>query len=77
VEDIPETDKWECRWCGRIRHFNSERKAATEMVGMAAALNERSPRSRLQSALVDKQAYTGERFHLDVDPGSDSPVSSS
>ena len=25
VEEIPESDKWECRWCGRIRHFNQER----------------------------------------------------
>lgn len=25
VEEMPDSDTWECRWCGRIRHFNQER----------------------------------------------------
>jgi hypothetical protein len=38
VEEIPESDKWECRWCGVIRHFNQERveKAQTSESPVAA-----------------------------------------
>lgn len=31
VEDIPESDKWECRWCGRVRHFNQERTEKAQL----------------------------------------------
>jgi predicted nucleic acid-binding protein len=31
VEEIPESDKWECRWCGEIRHFNQERVEKAQM----------------------------------------------
>jgi hypothetical protein len=31
VEEIPESDKWECRWCGRVRHFNKERAEKAQM----------------------------------------------
>jgi len=31
VEEILESDKWECRWCGRIRHFNQERVERAQM----------------------------------------------
>lgn len=38
VEEIPESDTWECRWCGSVRHFNRERvdKAQT-LEGSTAA----------------------------------------
>jgi hypothetical protein len=77
VEDIPDTDKWECRWCGRIRHFNRERIAATEMVGVTAAVNVRASRRSPESVLADKLTAAHERFHLDVGRGGDSSLSSS
>ena len=36
VEEIPESDKWECRWCGRIRHFNRERAQISQAAVGAA-----------------------------------------
>jgi hypothetical protein len=40
VEEIPETDKWECRWCGEIRHFNRERGQKAQMSEATIGANE-------------------------------------
>jgi len=40
VEDIPESDKWECRWCGRIRHFNQERAEKAQLLETAVGVTE-------------------------------------
>jgi len=40
VEEIPETDKWECRWCGEIRHFNRERGQNAQMSETTIRANE-------------------------------------
>jgi hypothetical protein len=42
VEDIPESDKWECRWCGQIRHFNQERVEKAQMSEDTTGVQERS-----------------------------------
>jgi hypothetical protein len=40
VEEIPESDKWECRWCGGIRHFNQERVEKAQMSEATSGANE-------------------------------------
>jgi len=40
VEEIPESDKWECRWCGKIRHFNQERIEKAQMSETPIVVNE-------------------------------------
>ena len=40
VEEIPESDKWECRWCGQVRHFNQERAENAQMSETNVVANE-------------------------------------
>jgi hypothetical protein len=40
VEEITESDRWECRWCGQIRHFNRERAEKAQMSGTTATADE-------------------------------------
>jgi hypothetical protein len=42
VEEIPESDRWECRWCGEIRHFNQERVEKAQMSEATIGANESS-----------------------------------
>jgi len=47
VEEIPESDKWECHWCGEIRHFNQERVEKAQMSETPTVANEYVPQQWL------------------------------
>jgi hypothetical protein len=67
VEEIPETDKWECRWCGEIRHFNQERTARAQMVEHATVANEYVSQEWLHSQLAGKAIRRIREGSLELD----------
>jgi hypothetical protein len=56
VEEIPDTDKWECRWCGEIRHFNWERCQKAQISETTIGANEYVSRQWLHRQ-VDRNAF--------------------
>lgn len=67
VEEISESDKWECRWCRRVRHFNQERaekaQGSEDTTGVAEYVSqqwlyrraERSVSRRIGATLIESE----------------------